>query len=97
MIMRGLYILLLGFTVVFPACTPFKVSYLEEVTRKATQEDIIQKWGPPTESHDLESGESAWGYRFKSFSSMASRVVCEGYDLLFDANRVLTKWNSVYC
>ena len=71
--------------------------YLEEVTGKATQEEVMQKWGPPKERRLLDIGESVWSYRFTSFSSMQSRMACEGYELRFDFQKVLKQWNHIYC
>jgi len=79
-------------------CTYWRVQYLDEVTGGATQEDIRQKFGPPMEERNLDTGESVWLYQFTGHGIMIhANKWCEGYELRFNAQKVLSQWNHNYC
>jgi len=81
----------------FIGCTSLKGQYLQDVIGEATQEDIVQQFGPPTEERELPTGGKVWLYRFKRYSPVASSSVCEGYELRFDDQKILTQWNRFSC
>ncbi|HXX73977.1 MAG TPA: hypothetical protein VEI50_02505 [Nitrospiraceae bacterium] len=78
-------------------CASLKDQYLDKSIGKATQEDIVQQFGLPTEERELPTGGRMWLYRFKRYSPVASSSVCDGYELQFDDQKILTQWNRFSC
>ena len=75
--------------------TPPKQLYLEDVTGTATQEQVVQKWGPPQEQRKLSSGESVWVYR-EILHGAYGHEECHGYELTFE-DQILKRWNDAHC
>jgi len=78
-------------------CTSWRIENLDEVTGKATQEEIRKELGPPVEERSLTTGESVWHYRIERYSTVSRATLCSGYDLTFDPQRVLQRWDHVDC
>ena len=74
---------------------PPKQLYLEDATGTATQDDIVQKWGPPLEQRRLSSGELVWIYR-ETVHGAYGHEECNGYELIFD-DQILKRWNDAHC
>jgi hypothetical protein len=85
------------FSVLVIGCTSLTAQYLDEVTGKATQDEVRQKLRPPMEERTLSTGESVWQYRETGFSAAKSSNYCQGYNLTFDSQKVLKQWNRLYC
>jgi hypothetical protein len=89
---------LVCFSVLVIGCTSWKVEYLDEVTGKATQDEVRKKLGPPMEERTLGTGESVWHYGYTGYSATAAgSYYCYGYNLTFDAQKVLKQWNRSSC
>jgi hypothetical protein len=70
--------------------------YLQEGTGHAIQQDVVSKWGEPSEKQAHGTGEM-WVYRFPRFDSMEHPIGCEGFMLQFDEAKILRKWSEVDC
>ena len=88
---------LVCFSFLVVGCTSFTHQYLDEVTGKATQDEIRKKLGSPMEERALDTDDSVWHYRETGFSATSSSNYCYGYDLTFDTQKVLQRWNHGYC
>ena len=75
--------------------TPPKQLYLEDATGKATQEEVVQKWGQPLEQRKLSSGESVWVYR-ETLHGAYGHEECQAYELIFN-DQILKRWNEARC
>ena len=75
--------------------TPPKQLYLEDATGKATQEEVVQKWGQPLEQRKLSSGESVWVYR-ETLHGAYGHEECQAYELIFN-DQILKRWNEAHC
>ena len=87
---------LMGLCLLLNGCVSANVQYLEEGTGHTTQQDIVSKWGEPSERQADGTGET-WVYRFQRFDSMEHPIGCEGFNLHFDQAEVLRKWNELDC
>lgn len=84
---------------ILPACAAVEgkdAAWLNEAQGQATQEQIRGRWGEPTTSRSLESGESLWTYE-KREEQPGSRYAapgtwCEEYALTFDKQAILHHW-----
>lgn len=88
-------IVFVSFTSCRALMTPSKQLYLEDATGTATQDEIVQKWGPPQEQRRLSSGESVWVYR-ETLHGAYGHEECYGYELTFD-DQILKGWNDTHC
>ena len=86
------------------ACgTPWRAKYFSEGINKLTQDDVVKRLGPPTATHNLNSGELVWQYRYYDSSVVGSggnvvgETVCIGYILTFDRDQVLRNWVRQGC
>ena len=77
-------------------CVAAHAQYLQEGMGHTTEQDIMAKWGEPSERQADASGEM-WMYRFPRFDSMEHPIGCEGYKLHFDQGQVLRKWSELDC
>jgi hypothetical protein len=75
---------------------PANVQYLQEGTGHATQQDIVSKWGEPSDKQVHAAGE-IWEYRFQRFDSMEHPIGCEGFMLHFDEAKILRRWSELDC
>ncbi len=89
-------IILAWFTVLLIGCAP-KDKYLNEATGKATQEEIMQKWGTPRDQRTLSTGESVWVYRELWNLGHGAGDECHEYEVTFDMQKVLKRWRSISC
>jgi len=80
-------------------CTPWRVEYLEEVTGRATQDEVAFKLGPPVSERTLSSGEIVWLYRYTGavVGQAGGNTWCREYVLKFDAQKILRQWNYQKC
>lgn len=88
-------IVFISFTSCRALLTPPKQLYLEDATGTATQDEVVQKWGPPQEQRKLSSGESVWVYR-ETLHGAYGHEECHAYELTFDA-QILKRWNEAHC
>ena len=72
-------------------CTPWRVTYLREVTNKVTQDEIAQKLGPPHRTRLLGNGNTLWQYEYRGANW------CREYILTFDQQKVLRNWSRQKC
>ena len=81
-------------TILVIGCAYYRDQYLDEARGRATQEEIMQNWGPPMEERSLDTGELMWLYRFKRYSSVQRTTICDVFELRFDRQRVLQQWDG---
>jgi len=88
------------FTISCSRTTPWRVTYLEEVTNKATQDEVTRRLGPPHRTTVLENGNLLWQYEHRGAWQHASGrggTWCIEYLLTFDRQKILRKWISQDC
>jgi hypothetical protein len=80
-------------------CTPWRAEYLEDVTGRATQDEITMKLGPPMAERNLSSGETVWLYRYTGANAnqYGGSTWCGEYVLKFDIDKILRQWNRQKC
>lgn len=81
-------------TVFIIGCTSTRDQYLDEARGRATQDEIVKKWGQPMEDRPLDTGDSMWLYRFKRYSTVQRTTICDVFELRFDRQRVLQHWDG---
>lgn len=86
------------------ACLPWQWDYLGEVTGRATQKDVKERFGAPLQTKALENEGSLWVYRYEVRSSlvgmrgdMVAGSPCIEYLLTFDSRKVLVYWTRQPC
>ena len=92
-LIAGFISLLVGFA----GCASVKDQYLEGATGKATQDEIIQMFGHPTEERESPTGGQVWLYRFIRYSPVESANVCDEYQLQFDVEKILRTLDRFIC
>jgi hypothetical protein len=97
--LRAFIVLVLLLLTACGPAPPLRSEYLSNVEGKATQDEIVQRFGPPHRTKALENGGSAWTYRFEriyyTWGGAARR--CTQYTLTFNADKVLTDWDDEEC
>ena len=91
------WVLITAFLSLLIGCASVKDQYLEGATGKATQDEIIQMFGHPTEERESPTGGQVWLYRFNRYSPVANASVCDEYQLQFDVEKILRKWDRFIC
>lgn len=92
--------LLVAAALLFSGCTSWRAEYLEEVTGRATQDEITLKLGPPMSERSLSGGESVWLYHYTGAPVGlygGGTKECWAYVLKFDIQKILRQWNSQKC
>lgn len=79
------------------ACTPWRVTYLEEAIGKANQDDVTKRLGPPHLERPLTDGSTVWTYQHRSAVVDGTGGKCSQYVLVFDKNQTLQSWNRQSC
>src|SRR5689334_17769934 len=83
---------LIGLCLLTTGCVSANVRYLQDGTGHTTQEDVVSKWGPPSDQQTAGTGET-WVYVFQRFDSMEHPIGCEGFTLQFDQGHMLRNWS----
>jgi hypothetical protein len=86
----------MGLWLLVNGCVSANVRYLQEGAGRTTQQDVVSKWGQPSEKQADGIGER-WVYVFQRFDSMEHPIGCEGFTLHFDEGRILRSWNELDC
>lgn len=79
-----------------------EVGYLEQANGRATEADVDQEWGPPTDKREAD-GQTVWHYRNRGVTgsimmpNSGVETSCEDYWLTFDQNRILRSWIRKEC
>ena len=82
---------------------PWRINYLNEVKNNATQDDIIEKLGPPDRKQPLSDGKEIWEYRYTGSSVNSNqgyvygRSECVEYILTFDQSKIFRNWARQSC
>ncbi|MEW6246855.1 MAG: hypothetical protein AB1555_09115 [Nitrospirota bacterium] len=74
------------------ACSPWRVEYLEDTLREASQDEIVHKFGYPQRLKRLDDGTTIWEYDF-----VGRGARCARYTLTFDTQRRLHRWDRLPC
>jgi hypothetical protein len=77
-------------------CSAWEVRYLNDATRQATQDEVLQAFGNPSAKRQLDSGESIWSYQHKT-NFYIFPAACRLYELRFDPQQVLQEWKYLAC
>ena len=94
----SLIVILLTLTI--GGCVFFETNerrFLSHGQGHATQEEVRQRFGPPTLTKTAPSGEPVWVYQIYDWQPGDNRVtapgtLCNEYRLMFDDQRVLRRW-----
>lgn len=80
-----------------------QVTYLEQATDRATQEEVLQEFGEPVEQRTLDDGSTELTFRYSGVS-MAMMLptditagYCVEYVVTFDADKILRHWVRQDC
>lgn len=83
------------------SCTHWQAQYLDETLNRATQTDVAQRLGPPTETRPSAEGRTIWLYRVVGGTTPppmgSGEPYCKEYRLMFDAEKILRQWESYRC
>lgn len=79
------------------ACTPWRVTYLEESVGKASQDDVTKRLGPPHLERSLADGSIVWTYQHRSTVVEGTGGKCTQYVLVFDKSMILHNWTRQGC
>jgi hypothetical protein len=95
-------VLILSLTIVAIGCVLFlakETRYLLSATDRATQGEVQQYLGQPSQMTTDETGEAVWTYHIREFVqggnnawTMAGTWWCDSYTLNFDAHGILRHW-----
>jgi hypothetical protein len=73
------------------ACASERERYLKENVNQVSQDAVAKRFGPPSHSQELTTGESVWSYQSRDGSD------CKAYILTFDRMKVLRDWKEQQC
>ncbi|MBI3604214.1 MAG: hypothetical protein HY205_07170 [Nitrospirae bacterium] len=81
------------------ACTPWLDEFLTTATDRATQQEVLQQLGSPTQKKLLDGGGEVWSYHMAhaSYAGGTGTSSCFQYVLTFDKQKILRKWNAKGC
>lgn len=82
----------LGIVVLLTSCGPYRVDYMEDSLRRASQQEIIHKFGHPQRLKRTKNGDTVWEYDFQGKGSE-----CASYILTFDPEDELRDWKRKDC
>lgn len=82
----------LGIVVLLTSCGPYRVDYMEDSLRRASQQEIIHKFGHPQRLKRTGNGDTVWEYDFQGKGSE-----CASYILTFDPEDELRDWKRKDC
>ncbi|HSA84704.1 MAG TPA: hypothetical protein VLE46_00865 [Nitrospira sp.] len=74
------------------ACAPYRVEYMEDALRQATQSELVHKFGYPQRLKRTKSGEQVWEYDFQG-----GERTCVTYAVTFNAEDELRQWERREC
>src|SRR6476660_4596808 len=80
-------------------CKSATTRYLEEAKGQATQDDVVQRFGPPYAERVLSNGATVWSYRSTgaSYDKDGGRTYCGETILTFNDKKVLQTWYKNRC
>jgi hypothetical protein len=84
------------------SCGYIETAYFQNKVDVATQEMVVQRYGPPHEAEQLKNGETVWTYYDRgsataSYSGYARSTFCQAYILKFDKDGILRAWAQRDC
>ncbi|MEK7267943.1 MAG: hypothetical protein AAB093_00930 [Nitrospirota bacterium] len=95
---------LMAVVLVLPGCGLLgtrQVTYLEQATDRATQEEVLQEFGEPVEQRTLDDGITELTFRYSGVSMAmmmdVTDVWCVEYVLTFDTDKILRNWVRQDC
>jgi hypothetical protein len=74
------------------ACAPYRVEYMEESLRQATQAELVHKFGYPQRLKRVKNGDQVWEYDFQSGERQ-----CVTYVVTFNVDDELRQWERRDC
>lgn len=83
---------IVGFVAGMNSCAPYRVNYVEESLRQATQADVIQKLGYPQRLKRVKNGDQVWEYDFQGKEKQ-----CVTYLVTFTSEDELRQWERREC
>jgi hypothetical protein len=79
-------------TIGLNSCSPYRVEYMEDTLRQATQSELVHKFGYPQRLKRAKNGEQVWEYDFQ-----AGERVCVTYLVTFNTEDELRQWERRDC
>jgi hypothetical protein len=83
------------------SCTPWREQYLDEALNHATQTEIAQRSGPPSETRYLADRTTMWLYQARGGTAPPPTSdgdpYCKEYRLTFDADKILRHREASRC
>jgi hypothetical protein len=77
------------------AAPTWQPDYLTTVVNRATQENILRRFGEPDLVRESGDGSVAWTYRYYHLKIVS--FACDEYVLSFDRTRTLREWRQQDC
>ena len=79
--------------ILLTACAhPGQVEDFEASIGKASQDELISRFGYPQRLRKLPDGSEVWGYEF-----LAGKSRCVGYRVFFDQDLRSQRWGTAPC
>jgi hypothetical protein len=101
---KGIVIGFVSVVLFLTSCGLFQhrqIAYLERATGVATQQQVIEEFGPPALQRPGEEGGTIWIYRYAGFASPMllpmEEAWCVEYVLTFDKEKILRTWVRQDC
>lgn len=83
------------------SCTQWRAQYLDEALNHATQTEIAQRFGQPSETDSFADGTTMWLYQARGGTAPPPKSdgdpYCKEYRLIFDADKILRHWEASRC
>ena len=73
------------------ACASERERYFKQNVNQVSQDAVAKRFGPPTHTQELTTGETVWSYESRDGSD------CTAYILTFDRTKVLRDWKEQKC
>jgi len=81
-----------GLAIAMHSCAPYRVEYMEDSLRQATQAELVHKFGYPQRLKRVKNGDQVWEYDFQK-----GEADCVTYAIIFNTEDELRQWERRDC
>jgi hypothetical protein len=81
-----------GISMAMDSCAPYRVEYMEDSLRQATQAELVHKFGYPQRFKRVKNGDQVWEYDFQG-----GETECVTYAITFNPEDELRQWERRDC
>ena len=84
------------------ACSEFETGYFQGRVNEATEQAVINRYGPPHKVEQREDYQTVWTYfdrgsATSGYVGTARSSYCRAYVLTFDRQEILRGWQQQEC